>query len=455
MVIGIAAAFLMVPAYALAGAWSSTGVLGDWLSLSPADAAGSPGRTLFAVAWIHAVNKMPIVILCLTIAMQRLDKSLLEQSLLDRSWMQTVRVILLPLLFPWLLFAWLACSMLIHSDMVISNLYQFETLTEHVYKNQSLDIRDPRSVVACIVFAVVLATSTSYVGIRCIANSRQSQSGRQTWWLLPEPSRSIRVIAGFVAILLLILFVFAPLSSLVYKSGFHFTGEPSNSGRGHATFSFARSCYSIIQAPIDFRHEAIWSLQLATWTTLVSIVIGLLMILSSWNRRLVSLVTIIVALTMLATPGPLINQLTTWLFNRNGPWFDTLYSDTLIPCIFGLQFRTLPIALLILWPAIHSMRRKYEDSWQIDFLSHWQWFCKGFLPVIWRPLIVAAVVSMMVAVGDLSSYLLVMPPGVTTLAMRIFDLLHYAVRYRDAGLLVFMTLLSTGLSFWVMRRFVI
>lgn len=60
-----------------------------------------------------------------------------------------------------------------------------------------------------------------------------------------------------------------------------------------------------------------------------------------------------------------------------------------------------------------------------------------------KPILATLFISFTLAFGDLSSYLLVQPPGVTTIAMRMFDLLHYGTKNREAALALFLALLTT------------
>jgi ABC-type Fe3+ transport system permease subunit len=53
-----------------------------------------------------------------------------------------------------------------------------------------------------------------------------------------------------------------------------------------------------------------------------------------------------------------------------------------------------------------------------------------------RPLAVACAASFFIAFSNLETYLLILPPGVTTISMRSFELLHYGVQNKEAGLSV-------------------
>ena len=60
--------------------------------------------------------------------------------------------------------------------------------------------------------------------------------------------------------------------------------------------------------------------------------------------------------------------------------------------------------------------------------------CRIALPCRLGALAVAWLVALAIGLGDLAASVLVMPPGVTTLSIHIFNLLHYGVEDRVAGI---------------------
>jgi ABC-type Fe3+ transport system permease subunit len=90
------------------------------------------------------------------------------------------------------------------------------------------------------------------------------------------------------------------------------------------------------------------------------------------------------------------------------------------------------------------LRLEHNLPWQARWYlwirySQWGW-------------IIALMIGFSVAFGDLASYLLVQPPGVTTIAMRMFDLLHYGTKNREAGLAVALAMFG-AISSLVCLRF--
>jgi iron(III) transport system permease protein len=59
---------------------------------------------------------------------------------------------------------------------------------------------------------------------------------------------------------------------------------------------------------------------------------------------------------------------------------------------------------------------------------------------------IAWLAALAISLGDLAASILVVPPGVTTLSIRIFGLLHYGVEDQVAGICLAMLLVFTVLA---------
>jgi ABC-type Fe3+ transport system permease subunit len=77
----------------------------------------------------------------------------------------------------------------------------------------------------------------------------------------------------------------------------------------------------------------------------------------------------------------------------------------------------------------------------VDGIAAWRlwfsWYVKHF-----HALFAAWIVLFLLSVADLSAILLVLPPGVTPISTRIFELLHYGVRYQESGICLFLSTAS-------------
>jgi ABC-type Fe3+ transport system permease subunit len=89
--------------------------------------------------------------------------------------------------------------------------------------------------------------------------------------------------------------------------------------------------------------------------------------------------------------------------------------------------------------------------WFADGRSHVHDVAGDFLRASWRLLAGGIVLAWWLAIGELGAYLLVLPAGVSTLASRIFELLHYGVRYQEASLCLLLALVALLLAAIALR----
>jgi iron(III) transport system permease protein len=140
---------------------------------------------------------------------------------------------------------------------------------------------------------------------------------------------------------------------------------------------------------------------------------------------------------LLAIPGPLVGIALIRLLNRPPAsplaglaW---LYDTNFAPWLAQL-LRALPLVTLVLWPALASVPQSMLDAAQTEGASWWRQLLQIALPQRLPALAVAWLVGLAVALGELAATVLVVPPGPTTISVRIFSLIHYGVDDRVAAI---------------------
>ncbi len=141
-----------------------------------------------------------------------------------------------------------------------------------------------------------------------------------------------------------------------------------------------------------------------------------------------------IAVMLLACLGPVVNVVCKRAFESLPEMLSDLVVDrTLMAPIIGLQCRCLPIVLLPLLLISHRWYRRHQSNIRTDGLNGWirnaLWFREPSTHPPHR-----MVVGFRDCLGELACYLLLLPAQVSTVAMRVFELLHYGVRYRESGL---------------------
>ncbi len=95
--------------------------------------------------------------------------------------------------------------------------------------------------------------------------------------------------------------------------------------------------------------------------------------------------------------------------------------------------RALPLCALVLWYALRTIPDELLDSATLEGATPLVRFFAIALPQR-RPAVAAAwLVALAIAWGELSASILVVPPGVITLPIQIFGLIHYGVDDQVAG----------------------
>ncbi len=141
---------------------------------------------------------------------------------------------------------------------------------------------------------------------------------------------------------------------------------------------------------------------------------------------------------MLAIPAPILGVGMIRLFNRPGPagW---LYDSPVI-LTAAYVFRFLPIAVILLIPAVRAIPIECELAARVDGCTELTIWRRIVWPQCTRMALVTVFIVTVLAIGELPCSLLVAPPGFTTVGARFFSLVHYGM-YPDAAMLC---LLSIG-----------
>jgi iron(III) transport system permease protein len=171
-----------------------------------------------------------------------------------------------------------------------------------------------------------------------------------------------------------------------------------------------------------------WTFVLGAATATAAVAIGLPLAWFARRSRRGAVLAVAISAVGLALPGPLIGLGIIWLLDRPFPpgliW---LYDRTLFAPILAMLIRTLPIAILFGWHILQSVADDVLDAAACDGAGHWRQFWWIAAPPRLGSLLAVWLVVFALAAGDLACSILVVPPGVTTVPIRVFGLLHAGV----------------------------
>jgi ABC-type Fe3+ transport system permease subunit len=455
---------ILVPVYVQATAWSAGFGVQGWFRLSQVAAATSPVRAVLSVVWIHGAASMPLCFLLCCLGLRRSMDAGVRQAIVDFGPMFAMTRVLVPKIGPWIAAGFVITVAVTGNDMVVTNLFQLPTLTETVYQQvQFGELRWAAIAIACAFSG--LLSALVLMGVWKGIPRLQSEGSE-----LPNVSMDSLQARGpwkwfgmLIAIAIAGVVVWLPLANLLVKAGWQardMNGVLQRSwSPGHAMSSF--------QQLVHFSGEFGWSLQLAFFASCLAVALGLgtvwmfdraadacsnlatrqgsVRILSSWMLAIMAF--------LLSLPGPVVNLIVLrTLAISNSDWCVYLADRTLVGPIVALQSRCLPLAVVVLWIAMQRFRNRHATALSMDRGLGWASRVWILRKAMHKPFLVAWVLCFFVSFADLSSYLLVQPPGVTTVAMRMFDLLHYGVKNQEAALALLLAVVSMVAAWGLLLR---
>lgn len=425
---------LAVPLYVFAGGWSAGFGVQGWLTaLIPGMASWmlhASNGSIVAVGVIHGLAAIPWVCLIVSLGVVWTHRGQEEVALLEGGERQLLRLVLLPRLRPWITAAAIWCLVPVMTEMVVTNLYQVATVPEQIYLDASRGSIGTWTYIAAI---GVCWLPLALVGGTLLFRSRAWHRSIQTVNYFRAPVVDLRwqrVLFSVGTWIVVCLLVASPLANVIVKAGW----QPfvDKSGLTRYGWSLSRLVTTAFESVTLFTAEFYWSAVLALLATSCAFLLAIALHCSSrgrWQRRVVSCL----ALLLIAVPGPLAGMLIITSLNRSG-WLGILYDRTLLAPVLAQQFRLFPLAWLLTITISSLIPTKTWQQAALDGMGPVGRLRSVVLPVTWRHWATGCLLLMALSIGELSCSILVLPPGVTTLSMRLFEMLHFGMRHQDSGL---------------------
>ena len=440
---------LFVPLYVQATAWQAAVGQGGWL-VDVGWLAGWLTGWRGAI-WIHGMAAIPWVVLFVAATLRKVPRELEEESLQDVAAWRVLWRVSLQHAVAGMVAAGLWVTVLCFSEIAVTDLFQVRTFAEEIYTAASLGTLDGLSVgepsivgselwlgTLSIVFLVAAALTAIWIWVPVA----DFVSPASDWvWRL----RRGRWVFSLLAWGILAGVVGLPLLGLLGKTGVVVT--PSAEGVVQS-WSAGKAATLVASSPWEHRRELGWSLMIGGVATGAAVVGAVLLGWGMRTRRLPSLSTALLLALGFAIPGPLLGVWIIGWLNHPGDsmlWPLTwCYDHTILAPVLAQFLRALPLATLIVGAQFASLPQDVLDSARSDGAGWWRQLTSIALPWSWPAVAAAGCMAMIVAMGDLAATLLVVPPGVSPLSVRIFGLLHYGAEDRVSALCLMLMLVLGG-----------
>lgn len=447
-------AILFVPLYLQAAGWDAGFGKQGWYSF----AYGSAGTPILdgwrAAIWIHAVAAIPWVVLITGLGLWLVEPELEEAALLDGSPLTVFLRITAIRSAPFVAAAALWILLTVGTEMTVTDLYRVRTFAEEIYIDipfvgaiDTLQPLRPTGIATALTVSSLVAIALVLLTRLVPPEHFPSHTRRRVFdlgrWRWPF---------GIAVGLIVFLLVGAPMLNVIYKAGL-LVEQVDGARLRH--WSAAYFLEMVTGSPWQFREEHGWTFLIAglaaTAGVLIAVPLGWFA-RRGWLRSVPALGTSAICL---AIPGPMIGLSVIWLLNREqSDLLVWLYDRTIFAPWLAMLIKALPIAILLLWYAFRSVSDELLESASTEGSGRIGRLFRIGLPSRWRSVAVAWLAAFAVAAGDLAASILVIPPGVTTIPVRVFGLLHSGVDDQVAGICLTTVWGFAGIGaavLWLMR----
>ncbi len=425
-------ALLFTPLYLQAAAWQAGFGVQGWFTLmvgAPALLAGWRG----AIA-IHTAAAIPWVVLIESVGLRLVEPELEEEALLDASPMRVFRRVTMRRAAETTAVAFLWVALATAGEMTVTDLFQIRTYAEEIYTQFALG--DTLETAAWNLAPSIIATAWM-VAAGLIVASRVIPADRH---LTDRPTRPFRLgrwrgVASVATLAVIGLLVIVPSASLVVQAGRIVTRSARGLDRG---WSIEQCAAMVFSGPIRFAREFGWTLTIGVCAATAAVAIGLPL---AWNARRGgwrALPAWLLIAICLALPGPLVGLGLIAVFNSpTMPWLAMLYDHSITAICIAQTLRALPLSTLVLWYALRTIPDEQVASATLDGAGPLARLYRVAVPERWPAVFAAWIIALAISWGELGAGILVVPPGVITLPIQIFGLIHYGVDDQVAGVSLF------------------
>jgi len=420
---------LFVPLYLQAAAWQAGFGIQGWYTLGYAGPVWLEGWT--GAIWVHAMAALPWVVLIVGAGFWLVEPELEEQALLDASpWQVFCRVTLRGSLGA-IGVAAIWVVILTAGEMTVTDLFGVRTYAEEVYTRQAVGPQ-PEDPPLGLMPGVILTTWLVLAGLILVGRlaPRDRPVSPGGWVVFPLGWRRGPLAAAVALALLLV--VGLPLGSLCYKAGIVVTQAD---GAYVRSWSLGKCLLVVAEGPVRYAKEFRWSLVIGILAATVSAALATVLGWIARTGKLRAVLVLVITALCLAVPGPIVGLAVIRLLNRpEVPLLVYLYDQSILAPVLALSVRALGPATLVMWHALRSIPPEMLDSAAVDGAGPVGQLWRIALPCRVWALAVAWLVALAIALGDLAASVLVVPHGLPTLSIHIFNLLHYGVEDRVAGI---------------------
>jgi len=408
--------FLLVPPFLHAQAWIFfTDMLNTFLSSFTTFSIDFNG--LWASAWVSSMTLLPITAGLALIGFDSVEKEQIEASRLFSTDSQTFFKIILPNVLNYIFAGATLVFILSLTDYSLPSVFRFNVYALEIFADYSASgLPQNAFLLSLPILTVTLLVALTYLSwFRDKALQLSfSDNNKRTNLILPKWLH----VLGALGIIVLLLMIFIPITNL--------TWEALKAKDVSSIFfgSTSEIIYSIIIASIA-----------AVICQPIAYIVANKINVLNFRGRFWWLLTSV----PLAIPASLTGIGLIFLWNR--PYLPDMYGSYFMP-VLALVTRFTPVATIILYSAIKGRNSYLEDVTRLHYPGFLRVWIRIRIPMLLPTLLSSSLLVFAFSFGELGATLLVVPPGNSTLTIKIYNYLHYGSTSTVAVLCLCMLLLT-------------
>lgn len=434
----IVAVMLFIPPHVHAAAWQGALGLDGCLTLA------SNGRFLLRGFWgaacVHAAAALPWTTLFVAIGARLSSQDVEDPALLDGSTWQVLRSVALPMARGGTIVAIAWTQLITTTEIAITDLFQVRTYAEELYTFASLGDTEngkpgpgPGLLLGCGAAGFLILALWMWL--------RRGQFALSSARLRNYPLAKSNVLLPGLAWGIMLLAVGLPLFSLVWTAGVEVSLGPEGRVR---TWQVGKFASIMASAPVEYWPSLKWTILSSLSSATIACFLGLLLAALALRGTIWRVLVGVALVVLMAIPGPMVALgMIEFVNGASASWLHWLYDRSIAPLCGIFLIRCLPWTTLILWTALSSLPREGIDAMLLEGTRGFTLLRHLALPLRYPYFIAAWLVAFMVCSGELSASILVSPPGIETLSVQLFRLLHAGVQDQVASICL-MSIVALG-----------
>lgn len=441
-------------------------------------------------AWIHAMAALPLVIGMTGVATLFVEAELEEDCLLLGGPFRTMWHVTLTRSAGALAGAAMIVGVNTAGEMTVTDLLAVRTYAEAVYTEFAIAGRvgaaTRTALPGLVVLLLLVALAARALAGRLPADAQAFVAARPVFRL-----GALRWPAAGLCLVSTVASCGVVVGSLGWRAGLEFPGRlasPSAMRQGPSSdegttvaarggdgvpteprWSLRSLVLNVARSTRSVGGELLYSLMLAGASAAAVVPLAWWIAWAARESAMGRVLAIVVTCVLMAMPAPVLGMGLALALGRPTLWWGTgdatwggqaadalaAVADSPVVLVWLYCLRSLPYALAVLWPAVRLVNRSVIESATIDGAGAWRRFRHVDVPACWRAALAAGLVAVVLSVGELGGAVIVAPPGLQPLSVRIFTLAHFGVENHLAGIclvLLFVGLCGSATVYFAVQR---